>query len=119
MKQIKRVWRYIRRYKGKLFIVITCMLVVQFLGLLAPLLVKSILDDQLVGIMKPWYETTNNGVYYNGKYYTQEEESNEVLSIVIYEGKYYAIYDFIEQGEQTIKGDKLIVELFDGSKVEY
>ncbi|WP_026400159.1 ABC transporter ATP-binding protein [Acholeplasma equifetale] len=119
MKQIKRVWRYIRRYKGKLFIVITCMLVVQFLGLLAPLLVKSILDDQLVGIMKPWYETTNNGVYYNGKYYTQEEESNEVLSIVIYEGKYYATYDFIEQGQQTIKGDKLIVELFDGSKVEY
>src|SRR5690554_3447987 len=99
MKQFKKVWRYIKRYKKLLTISIVCMLVVQILGLLAPLIVKSILDDQLVGITKPWYETNDTtGIQYNDKYYTQDEFSEFPLTIVIVNGKYLAIFDEISLG---------------------
>lgn len=102
MKQFKKVWRYIRRYKKLLTISIISMLIVQVLGLLAPLIVRSILDDQLVGITKQWYETTDtSGVSYNGKYYTQSDTSGDPLTIVIVNGKYLVIYDEIIQGNQV------------------
>ena len=50
MKAMKKVWRYIARYKKLLTITIFAMIIVQILGLLAPLIVKTILDDYLVGI---------------------------------------------------------------------
>lgn len=102
MKQFKKVWRYIRRYKKLLTISIISMLIVQVLGLLAPLIVRSILDDQLVGVTKQWYETTDSSkVAYNGRFYTQSEVSDAPLTIVIVNGKYLAIYDEIIIGNQT------------------
>ncbi|HEY8405985.1 MAG TPA: ABC transporter ATP-binding protein, partial [Acholeplasma sp.] len=115
MKSIKKVWRYIRRYKKLLTISIICMLIVQVLGLVAPLIVKSILDDQLVGITKPWYETTDtNGVEYQGKYYTQDDESGNPITIIINQGKYYIVFSAVEHGQQSIKDSTLTVTHIDG-----
>ena len=65
MKAMKKVWRYIARYKKLLTITIFAMIIVQILGLLAPLIVKTILDDYLVGIEDTWYEspTETNQVF--------------------------------------------------------
>jgi len=120
MRQIKKVWRYIRRYKKLLVISITCMLIVQLLGLVAPLIVKSILDDQLVGITRPWYETTDSShVAYNGKYYTQDDPSGNQLTIVILNGEYLAIDGPIELGQQFFDGSQLKVVTFEGNEVFY
>lgn len=89
------------------------MLVIQSLNLAAPLLVKSILDDQLVAIKEPWYETvekTEKSVLYNGKYYQQQETKTEnVLSVVIVKGKYYAVDDIVIQGNYHVENNTLIV----------
>ena len=45
MTTMKKVWRYVANYKKLLVITILAMLMVQSLGLVAPLIVKSILDD--------------------------------------------------------------------------
>src|SRR5690606_34259098 len=120
MRQIKKVWRYIRRYKKLLIISIICMLIVQLLGLVAPLIVKSILDDQLVGITRPWYETTDSShVAYNGKYYTQDDPSGNQLTIVILNGEYLAIDGPIELGQQFFDGSQLKVVTFEGNEVFY
>lgn len=125
MKQVKKVWRYIRKYKKLLTISIVCMLIVQSLGLLAPLIVRSILDDQLVGITRPWYETsTTDGVYYEGKYYTQDTVSPNQLTIVIVNGNYLAIEGSIESGNQQYiaindQEGTLSITTFDGSIVTY
>ncbi|MBN3490575.1 ABC transporter ATP-binding protein [Acholeplasma equirhinis] len=120
MRQIKLVWRYIRRYKKLLMVSITCMLIVQTLGLLAPLIVKSILDDQLVGITRPWYETQEtSGVSYNGKYYTQDDQTGDILTIVILNGQYLAIDGPIELGQQFFDGTNLKVVTFEGNEVFY
>ncbi len=120
MKQIKKVWRYISRYKKLLIVSVICMLIVQALGLAAPLIVKAILDDQLVGITRPWYETSDtNGVSFNGNYYRQDASSDDILTIVIINGKYLAIEGPIEIGHQSLDGDTLLVESFDGSVFSY
>src|SRR5690606_24820973 len=120
MKSIKKVWRYIRRYKKLLTISIICMIIVQSLGLVAPLIVKSILDDQLVGITRPWYETTNqDGVLYDGKYYTQNEVNNDVLTVIIYQGSYYVVLEPVALGQQIIDGNELIVKNIDGESFTY
>lgn len=120
MKSITKVWRYIRRYKKLLTISIICMIIVQSLGLVAPLIVKSILDDQLVGITRPWYETTNqDGVLYDGKYYTQDEVNNDVLTVIIYQGSYYVVLEPVALGQQTIDGNQLTVKNIDGESFSY
>lgn len=120
MKTMKKVWRYIAKYKKYLAISFTAMVIVQILGLFAPLIVKSILDDYLVGIERPWYEnTTNEGVSYQGNYYIQDDTEGNVLSIIIYRGKYYAVMDFVELGNKTITGNTLTVHNNQGESFTY
>ena len=113
MKTMKKVWRYISKYKKLLTITILSMLVIQALGLLAPLIVKSILDNYLVGIENPWYEvsgSSENTVEYDNRYFSQEDESGHEISIVIYEGGYYFVDSSIEVGNRTIEDNLLTIE---------
>lgn len=109
---MRKVWRYIAKYKKLLFITIMAMIIVQVLGLFAPLIVKSILDDYLVGIEKPWYETTDDSstsVYYNGTFYSQKNPSSSGASIIIVEGKYYFVSEIVAEGTKTISEDTLTI----------
>jgi ATP-binding cassette subfamily B protein len=80
-KTIKKVFRYILPYKGLLTITISAMLVIQVLGLVAPLLVKSIMDDYLIGIERPWYQTNEvvDAVEYQGRYFQQDEPTGDAI----------------------------------------
>jgi len=121
MKTIKKVWRYISNYKKLLTITIISMLIVQSLGLAAPLIVKSILDDYLVGIERPWYETDeqNGDVNYQGSYYTQKIENSNGNSIVIYQGKYYFVDEIVASGNKEISENTLTITLLDDTKEIY
>lgn len=111
MKTMKKVWRYIAKYKKLLFVSLAAMLIVQALGLLAPLIVKSILDDYLVGIERPWYEVSeaDKQVEYNDRYFSQEVESDSIISIVIYQGKYYIVEDDVVMGNKDLVGNTLTI----------
>lgn len=104
MRAFKKVWRYIRKYKGLLFITIAAMIIVQVLNLLAPLIVKSILDDELAGITRPWYETTQDQatVNYDGRYFTQDDTNGNQVTIIIFHGNYYFYDGIIAEGQQSI-----------------
>lgn len=121
MKTMKKVWRYVANYKKLLVITITAMLVVQALGLAAPLIVKSILDDYLVGIEKPWYETTESEsqVEYLGSYYSQKVENNNGVSIVIYQGKYYFVEDIVVSGNKELNDNILQITTFNNDVITY
>jgi ATP-binding cassette subfamily B protein len=121
LKTMKKVWRYIANYKKLLFITLSAMLIVQALGLLAPLIVKSILDDYLVGIEKPWYEVTEDDqqVTYQNRYFSQDQPSDQVMSIVIYQGKYYFVEDQVVRGNKSIEDQKLTIIAQDGTSYTY
>ena len=108
---MKKVWRYIAKYKKLLFVSLAAMLIVQALGLLAPLIVKSILDDYLVGIERPWYEVSeaDKQVEYNDRYFSQDVESDSIISIVIYQGKYYIVEDDVVMGNKDLVGNTLTI----------
>ncbi|MDP2426485.1 MAG: ABC transporter ATP-binding protein [Candidatus Izemoplasmatales bacterium] len=122
MKTMKKVWRYIAKYKKLLTISIVSMLIVQVLGLIAPLLVKSILDDYLVGIERPWTEVseqTSTTVEYNGRYFMQEDNVSEGISVMIYQGKYYLIEDVVPRGNKQLNGNLFTVSLPSGEVYTY
>jgi len=122
MKTMKKVWRYISKYKKLLFISLSAMLVVQALGLLAPLIVKTILDDYLIGIQRPWYEVLSEDektVSYQGRYFTQEVENSNGISIVIIQGKYYFIDEIAPSGYKELSGDQLTVTTQDNQVLTY
>jgi len=110
-KTIKKVFRYILPYKGLLTITITAMLVIQVLGLVAPLLVKSIMDDYLIGIERPWYQTNEvvDAVEYQGRYFQQDEPTGDAISIVVIGTNYYVSEDVVAVGQKTLIGNELTI----------
>lgn len=117
MSAFKKVWRYIRRYKKLLVVTITSMLICQLLLLLSPLIVREILDNHLVGIENPWYQTTqvdDNTVSFNGENYKQEKYfEDEVLgkevTIFQYKGTYYFYDGVIGEGIKKVEGTTLFL----------
>ena len=120
-KTIKKVFRYILPYKGLLTITVVAMLVIQVLGLVAPLIVKSIMDDYLVGIERPWYQTNEvaDAVEYQGRYFQQEEATGDAISIVVIGTNYYLSEDVVAIGQKTLTGDQLIITTPDNQSFTY
>jgi ATP-binding cassette subfamily B protein len=120
-KTIKKVFRYILPYKGLLTITITAMLVIQVLGLVAPLLVKSIMDDYLIGIERPWYQTNQvvDAVEYQGRYFQQDEPTGDAISIVVIGTNYYVSEDVVAVGQKTLIGNELTITTPDNQIFRY
>lgn len=123
-KTIKKIWRYVKKYKKYLVFTILAMLIVQALNLVSPLIVKQILDKELLAIENNWYETTTETqITINDKYYTQDEISEQGIVIVIYRGKYYLINDLVEskyiKGNKQLKNDIMTFKSQDGSTISY
>ena len=110
-KTIKKVFRYVLPYKGLLTLTISAMLVIQVLGLLAPLLIKSIMDDYLIGIERPWYQTNevSEAVEYQGRYFQQDEPTGDAISIVVIGTNYYLSEDVVAIGQKTLNGSQLTI----------
>jgi ATP-binding cassette subfamily B protein len=106
-KTIAKVWRYVTPYKFLLTATLLAMLVVQVLGLVSPLIIKSIMDDYLIGIERPWYETTEtvDSVEYKGRFFQQQESSGDSISIVVIGTSYYFSEEVVVQGQKILNND--------------
>ncbi|NBJ15062.1 MAG: ABC transporter ATP-binding protein [Dehalobacter sp. 4CP] len=122
MKAIKKVWRYIRRYKGLLITSLVCMFILQGLGLVAPLIVKAIFDNELVGIENPWYavsEPGNGTVAYDGRYFQQGTATDVGISIILFQGGYYFSDEIAVNGTRSLDGDVMTVTTQSGETHTY
>lgn len=122
MKAIKKVWRYIRRYKGLLITTLVAMFILQGLGLVAPLIVKSILDDELVGIENPWYAVAEPGkgtVEYDGRFFQQDSVTDDGMSIILYRGGYYFSDEIAVNGTRSLDGNLMTVTTQAGETFVY
>ena len=118
MKTFRKLWRYIRHYKGLLFISISALIIVQILGLIAPLMIKSIFDDYITKIEHPWYvQQDTSGVFASGKYYSQDNLTDDVVSIVILDGVYVITDRQISDGPITHIDNTLVVETESGIEI--
>jgi ATP-binding cassette subfamily B protein len=118
MKTFRKLWRYIRHYKGLLFVSISALIIVQILGLIAPLMIKTIFDDYITKIEHPWYvQQDTSGVFASGKYYRQDNVTDNVVSIVILDGVYVITDRQISDGPITHIDNTLVVETETGIEI--
>lgn len=117
---LKKIWRYVRKYKKMLFISIIMIIIVQIMGLLSPLIVKEILDEHLSGINATWYKVEVEDQYtakFGVDYYKQEKhfdeddiiDYNNIVTIVIYNTGYFYYNGTIEDGVRDLEGNVLTV----------
>ena len=119
MKNYKRLFHFVKGRTPLLVLSLVMILIVQILGFISPLLVKSILDDCIMGIEYEWREVEtplkldDHYVTYRGKTYIQKRYLNEQdisiksVSIVIYKTTFYFIEDEIIEGTKKIVDGRL------------
>ncbi len=114
----KKSWRYIKNYKGYIAITIVAMFIVQLLNMLSPLIIKTLIDDQIFSITKPFYKVdkpSENTVNYKDNYYSQEKYIKETtlpkegISIVYHGKNFYIVNDIIEKGNRVVEENTLRV----------
>ncbi len=124
MKNFKRLFRYVKGKYRFFFLSIFMIIIVQILGFITPLLVKGIIDEQLLGIEFEWAEVKEDGdktVEFNGRYYIQYrhlDDNDEVIgdaSIVIYKVGYYFTNSKVINGQRDVKDNVLVVTTEDSS----
>ena len=102
-------------------------IIVQVLGFLSPLIVKSILDDYILGIEYDWVEVAkadDKTVTYNDKNYKQErflDSDDQVLgdfTLIVYKDGFYITEGTIETGIKSVENDTLTVTNIDDEEYQ-
>ncbi len=120
MKYYKKTWRFLRHHLFVVILMVSSLVIFQFLSAISPLVVQNILDKQVMAIVDNWYETTEktDAVYYNGKYYTTKEngKSADATIVLLNDGFYFTEnnIDLSLQISEDLKNNKIIV-----NQVEY
>ncbi|MGD9887428.1 MAG: ABC transporter ATP-binding protein [Bacilli bacterium] len=128
MKNFKRVFKYMKGRYHLLVYSVILIIIVQILGFLTPLVVKTILDDYILGIEYPWVEVTNSDdktVNFDGRIFKQKRflDSDDIslgdVSIVINKTNFYIVYDIVESGNRTFEDNQIVIRQPNGSIFRY
>lgn len=118
MRNFRRVFKYVKGRYRFLILSVLMIVIIQSLNFLSPLIVKTILDDYILGIEYSWVEVTTEDektVEFNDKYYKQlrylkeGQESIKPVSIIIYKSNYYFVDDEVLTGNREINDGTLTV----------
>ena len=124
MSNYKRLFHFLKGRFRFLIVSLIMILVIQCLNFLSPLIVKTLLDDYIMGIEYNWVEVTaadNYTVEYLNRTFKQEryiDEDDSVIkdvSIFLYEAKVYFVDEKIEVGSKEVVDNKLIITTEDNS----
>ena len=118
MNNYKRMLHFLKGRFRYLIVSLIMIFIIQTLNFISPLIVKTLLDDYIMGIEYDWVEVNEEDDYtvnYINRIFKQEryidEDDNVIknVSIFLYEGKVYFVDDKIETGQKEIIADKLII----------
>ena len=128
---LRRIWKYASKYKALVFVSLFSLFLAIGIELLLPICFKTIIDDHLIGIEKPWYEVDESAgktVRYGGRHYAQERnlrdtelwvtEENEVRIFLI-NNVFYFVDEAVAGGAKEIADGKLVVTDDDGNIYAY
>lgn len=118
MNNYKRLFHFLKGRFRYLIISLIMILLIQCLNFLSPLIVKTLLDDYIMGIEYNWVEVKTEDDYtvnYLDRYFKQErylDDNDQIIknvSIFLYEGKVFFVDEKIETGQKEIIDNKLII----------
>ncbi|WP_308635383.1 ABC transporter ATP-binding protein [Paenibacillus silvisoli] len=126
----KRLFHYAWHYKRPILLALLLLALAISAELVGPFLAKRMIDTNIMGIEKPWYESKQDGRYdveYNGSYYKRadhwedgETKGREVR--VLQTGLTYYFVDAAgvpDKGERVFKDGQLTIGSEDGSKQQF
>ncbi|HFU4567869.1 TPA: ABC transporter ATP-binding protein [Bacillus cereus] len=119
MSVSKRLFQYAMKVKGKIFAAMLMLFIFVIAELAGPFVAKTMIDDHIVGIEKPWYETeqSEEAVSYNGAFYKrsdrfeQGETKGKEVRVMQVGFQYYFVPNKVNaEGSRTVKGDMITVQ---------
>lgn len=118
MKNFKRMFKYLKGYKRYFILCILMITLVQVLGFLSPLIVKSILDDYILGIEYDWVEVNaedDKTVKYDDTYFKQVRflDKDDVviqdMTLIVYKNGFYITEGKIIEGTKEVIDNVLTI----------
>ncbi|SEB04290.1 ABC transporter ATP-binding protein [Bacillus nitratireducens] len=119
MSVSKRLFQYAMKVKGPIFAAMAMLFVFVIAELAGPFVAKTMIDEHIVGIESPWYETekSEDAVSYNGALYKRsdrfeegEKKGKEVRVIQVGFQYYFVPNKITLEGTRSVKGDVLTVQ---------
>ncbi|HDR7793117.1 TPA: ABC transporter ATP-binding protein [Bacillus luti] len=119
MSVSKRLFQYAMKVKWTIFAAMAMLLIFVIAELAGPFVAKTMIDDHIVGIEKPWYETkqSEDAVSYNGAFYKrsdrfeQGETKGKEVRVMQVGFQYYFVPNKVNiEGSRTVKGDMITVQ---------
>ncbi|PFK52712.1 ABC transporter ATP-binding protein [Bacillus cereus] len=119
MSVSKRLFQYGMKVKGTIFAAMLMLFIFVIAELAGPFVAKTMIDDHIVGIEKPWYETeqSEDAVSYNGAFYKrsdrfeQGEKKGKEVRVMQVGFQYYFVPNKVNvEGSRTVKGDMITVQ---------
>ncbi|MGF2713841.1 multidrug ABC transporter permease [Bacillus mycoides] len=119
MSVSKRLFQYAMKVKGPIFAAMAMLFVFVIAELAGPFVAKTMIDEHIVGIERPWYETakSEDAVSYNGAFYKRsdrleegEKKGKEVRVIQVGFQYYFVPNKITLEGSRSVKGDVLTVQ---------
>jgi ATP-binding cassette, subfamily B, multidrug efflux pump len=114
----RRLLNYALAYKKMIIAALVMLTISVVTDLAGPFIAKNVIDQHILGIESPWYETTKGekAVHFNGKYYkrekylTESDQKGERVGILQVGTKFVFIDEEITfDGKRTIKQDTLTI----------
>ena len=118
MNNYKRLFHFLKGRFRYLIVSLIMIFIIQCLNFVSPLIVKTLLDDYIMGIEYNWVEveteddyTVNymNRVFKQERYIDEDDKVIKNISIFLYESKVYFVDEKIEIGSKEIVDNKLII----------
>ncbi|WP_144466605.1 ABC transporter ATP-binding protein [Bacillus nitratireducens] len=119
MSVSKRLFQYAMKVKGPIFAAMAMLFVFVIAELAGPFVAKTMIDEHIVGIERPWYETekSEDAVSYNGALYKRSDRFEEgkkkgkEVRVIQVGFQYYFVPNKITlEGTRSVKGDVLTVQ---------
>ncbi|PFD29084.1 multidrug ABC transporter permease [Bacillus cereus] len=119
MSVSKRLFQYAMKVKGPIFAAMAMLFVFVIAELAGPFVAKTMIDEHIVGIERPWYETEKSAdaVSYNGAFYKRgdrfeegEKKGKEVRVIQVGFQYYFVPNKITLEGSRSVKGDVITVQ---------
>ena len=124
MNNYKRMLHFLKGRFRYLIVSLIMIFIIQSLNFISPLIVKTLLDDYIMGIEYDWGEVSQeddytvnyiNRIFKQERYIDEDDTIIKNVSIFLYEGKVYFVDEKIEIGQKEIINNQLIISNNDSS----
>ena len=127
MNNYKRLFHFLKGRFRYLIVSLIMIFIIQCLNFISPLIVKTLLDDYIMGIEYNWVEVEEaddytvsylNRIFKQERYLDDNDKVIKNVSIFLYEAKVYFVDEKIAIGQKEIADNKLIITN-DNNKYSY